>query len=65
MVKALCYKSEGGGFETRGGELIFPIYAIQPAALGPGVNSASNKNECQKKGGKKKKKKERERVSGE
>jgi hypothetical protein len=44
MVKALCYKPEGSGFEIR----IFPIYLILPAALGPGVHSASNRNEYQK-----------------
>jgi hypothetical protein len=39
MVEALCYKPEGGRFETR---------CILPAALGPGVYSASNRNEYQK-----------------
>jgi hypothetical protein len=29
-------------------EVIFQIYLILPAALGPGVYSASNKNEYQK-----------------
>jgi hypothetical protein len=28
--------------------IFFPIYLIIPAALGPGVHSASNKNEYQK-----------------
>jgi hypothetical protein len=36
VVKALCYKPEGRGFE------------ILMAALGPGVYSASNSNEYQK-----------------
>jgi hypothetical protein len=44
MVKALCYKPEGE-FETRRGELIFSVYLILPAALGPGVHSASYRNE--------------------
>jgi hypothetical protein len=45
VVKALCYKPEGRGFETRRGE--FLIYLFLPAALGPGVHSVSNKNEYQ------------------
>jgi hypothetical protein len=48
VLKALCYKLEGCGFETRRGEYIFPIYLILPVALGPGVYSASNRNEYQK-----------------
>jgi hypothetical protein len=44
-VKALCYKSQGRGFETRWRERIFSIRLILPAALGPGVYSASKKNE--------------------
>jgi hypothetical protein len=49
-VKALCYKPEGRGFETRWSEwfIFFPIYLILPAALGPGVYSVSNRNEYQK-----------------
>jgi hypothetical protein len=35
-VKALCYKPEDRGFETRSGERISSIYLILPAALGPG-----------------------------
>jgi hypothetical protein len=35
-------------FETRLGEHIFSVYLILPAALGPGVYSASNRNEYQK-----------------
>jgi hypothetical protein len=42
VVKALC------GFENQLCELIFSIYLIVPAALGPGVYSASNGNEYQK-----------------
>jgi hypothetical protein len=47
VVKALCYKPEGRGFDTRWGDF-FKIYLILPAALGPRVYSASNRNECQK-----------------
>jgi hypothetical protein len=47
-VKALCYKPQGRGFETRWGERIFSIYLIFPATLGPGVYSVSNRNEYQK-----------------
>jgi hypothetical protein len=49
VVKELRYKPEGCGFETRWGELVSSIYLILPAALGPGVHSASNRNEYQKK----------------
>jgi hypothetical protein len=48
VVEALYYKPEGCRFETQWGELIFSIYLILPAALGPGVYSASNRNEYQK-----------------
>jgi hypothetical protein len=48
VVKALCNKPEGHGFVTGCGELIFSIDLILPAALGPGVYSASNRNEYQK-----------------
>jgi hypothetical protein len=48
LVKALCYKQTGGGFESGWGHWIFSICAILPAALGPGVYSASNRNEYQK-----------------
>jgi hypothetical protein len=49
VVKALCYKPEGRGFDTQCGECIFfSIYIILPAALGPGVYPASNRNEYQK-----------------
>jgi hypothetical protein len=41
VVKVLCYKPEGRGFDTR-------IYLILPAALGPEVYSASNRNKYQK-----------------
>jgi hypothetical protein len=48
VVKELCYKPEGRGFQTWWGELIFSIHLILPAALGPGVYSASNRNQYQK-----------------
>jgi hypothetical protein len=48
VVKALCCKPEGCGFETQLGEWIFLIYLTLPAALGYGVYSASNMNEYQK-----------------
>jgi hypothetical protein len=48
VLKALCYKPEGRWFETRWDELIISVYLILPAALGPGVRSASNRNEYQK-----------------
>jgi hypothetical protein len=47
VVKALCYKPESRGFDTRWGEFL-KIYLILPAALFPGVYSASNRNEYQK-----------------
>jgi hypothetical protein len=46
---ALRYKLEDRGFETRYSKIIFAIYLILPAALGPGVYSASNINEYQNK----------------
>jgi hypothetical protein len=55
MVKALYCKPEGHGFESRF-LLIFSIYLILPAAVDPGVYSASNRNEYQK---------QRNNVSGE
>jgi hypothetical protein len=48
VIKAVRYNPEGRGFETRWGELIYSIYLIFPATLGPGVYSASNRNEYQK-----------------
>jgi hypothetical protein len=48
VVKAPCYKPEGREFETHRGEEIFSIYLIVLAALGPGVYSASTRNEYQK-----------------
>jgi hypothetical protein len=46
VVKAVCYKLEGRGFDTRWGE--FLIYLNLPAALGPGVYLPTNRNEYQK-----------------
>jgi hypothetical protein len=48
VVKALCYKPEGHRFKTSWSELIFSIYLILKAALGPGIHSASNINKYQK-----------------
>jgi hypothetical protein len=45
VVEALSYKPEGRWFDTRRDECIFSIYLILPAAQGPGVYSASNRNE--------------------
>jgi hypothetical protein len=44
----LGYKSEGPGFGIPWGKLFVTIEVIIPAALGPGVYSASNRNEYQK-----------------
>jgi hypothetical protein len=48
LVKALCYKPGGRGFETRWGELIFSIYLILAAALCPVVHSTYKRNEYRK-----------------
>jgi hypothetical protein len=48
VVKALCYKPEGCGFETRCGEWFLSIYLNLSVALGPGIYSASNRNEYKK-----------------
>jgi hypothetical protein len=48
VVKAQCYKLEGGGFEILSCKISISIYLILPAILGPGVYSASNRNEYQK-----------------
>jgi hypothetical protein len=49
VVKALCYKPGGRGLETQLSKLIyFSILLILPAALGPGIHSASNRNDYQK-----------------
>jgi hypothetical protein len=48
VIKALCYKPEGRGFENRWGDCISSVYLIIPAALGPGFHSTSNRNEYRK-----------------
>jgi hypothetical protein len=48
VAKALRYKLEGRGFETRWSEWMFSIYHIIPAIVRPEVHSASNINEYQK-----------------
>jgi hypothetical protein len=48
VVKALYYKPVGRGFETQEvNDFFFSFYLFLPAALGPGVYSASNRNEYQ------------------
>jgi hypothetical protein len=47
VVKALCYKPEGRGSNPDEVIGFFSIDVILPAALGPGVYSASNRNEYQ------------------
>jgi hypothetical protein len=46
VVKALCTNRKIAG--SIPDEVIFYIYLILPAALGPGVYSASKRNEYQK-----------------
>jgi hypothetical protein len=48
LVEALWYKPEGHGYDPQQGQWIFSIYQILPAALGPGVYLASNRNEYKK-----------------
>jgi hypothetical protein len=48
MVRALCYKPKGGSSRPDEVDEFFPIYLILPAALGPGVYSAFNRNKYQK-----------------
>ena len=47
MIKALGHKREGRGFNSPMVSLEFFIYIILPAAVDPGVDSASNRNEYQ------------------
>jgi hypothetical protein len=47
VVKALCYKPEGRGFNTRWGEFL-NVPNLSGAALDPGVYSAAYRNEYQK-----------------
>jgi hypothetical protein len=44
----LSYKPEGSKFETQLVERTSSIYILLPAALGPVVHSATNRNEYQK-----------------
>jgi hypothetical protein len=45
LVEALCYKPEGSGFDSRWCHWNFPLtYSFRPH-YGPGVDSASNRNE--------------------
>ena len=47
LVEAMCYKPEGRGFNPRWCHWIFFLaYSFWPH-YGPGVNSASNRNEYQ------------------
>jgi len=47
LVEALRYKPEGRGFDSRWCHWSFPLtYSFQPH-YGPGVHSASNRNEYQ------------------
>jgi hypothetical protein len=48
VVEAQCCKPQSQGFDSLWGHWIFSIYLILPAALVPGVYSASNRNEYQK-----------------
>jgi hypothetical protein len=48
MAEELYHKLEDRGFDSQLGHWIFSIYLILPAALGPGVYSASYRNEHQK-----------------
>jgi hypothetical protein len=48
VVKVLCYKPEGRGFEIRSVEWFLSIYVILLAAVSLWVYSAFNKNEYQK-----------------
>jgi hypothetical protein len=51
VVKAHCYKPKVAGSRPDEVDFFFlssSIYLILPATLGPGVHSASNRNEYQK-----------------
>jgi hypothetical protein len=47
-VEALCYKPEGRGYDSRWGHWIFQLTSTFQPHYGPGVDSASNRNEYQK-----------------
>jgi hypothetical protein len=48
VVKALCYSRKVPGSRPDEENKYFSIYIILPAAVGPVVYSASNRNEYQK-----------------
>jgi hypothetical protein len=48
VVRALCCKQEVASSRPDEVNEFFSIYIILPVALGPGVYSASNRNEYQK-----------------
>jgi hypothetical protein len=47
VVKVLCYKSEGRWFDSRWCHWIFPLTQTFRSHSGPGIDSASNRNEYQ------------------
>ena len=47
LVEALCYKPEGRGFDSRWCHWIFSLTYSFRRHYGPGVDSASNRNEYQ------------------
>jgi len=47
LVEALRYKPEGGGFDSRRCNWNFSMTKFFRPHYGPGVNSASNRNEYQ------------------
>jgi hypothetical protein len=47
LVEALCCRPEGRGFDTGWGYWDFSYNESFRLHYGPGVNSASNRNECQ------------------
>ena len=47
MVKVLCYKSEGRWFDSRWCHWNFSLPKYLRSDYGPGVDSASNRNEYQ------------------
>jgi hypothetical protein len=47
LVEALRYKPEGRGFDSRWSHWNFSVTKSFWSHCGPGVDSASNRNECQ------------------
>jgi len=47
VVKVLCYKSEGRWFDSRSCHSNFTLIYSFRSHYGPGVDSASNRNQCQ------------------